>query len=220
MNPLLEHLRFGIKIMEGLACLVGFLCWARLSPRFWKAFPVYLLLITCTEFAGWYLKSNGISGSKYLYQFFAIPLQFLFMQFLYHHNLKPQFKRLVIWLFFFYVLSFVIEYIVIRDSSWIWMSFSQMIGAVSILVLAVTWYIQLLQSEIADGYRQDMFFWVNLGLVIFYVGTIPHHATVSFLYKKHLSLAMLLYWLFVIFNYVMYALFITAFLCSRKPRPS
>jgi hypothetical protein len=218
MNELFYQLRFGIKIMEGLACITGFLCWARLSPRFWRSFPFFLLIITCCEFAGWYMNGHGIKGSKAMYSYFVIPLEFLFMHFLYYKNLPHYFKKTVISLSVIYVLALITEQVFLKDVKWIWLSMSYSVGNITLLILGIIYFLQLANFDTITNYKRQTFFWVNLGLMFFYVATLPYYAMFKTLYETEAELFKALSWVAVILNYVMYGTFIIGFLCSRKER--
>lgn len=203
--------------MEGLACITGFVCWARLSPKFWKAFPVYLLIITCCEFAGWYMNSHSIyRPAKWMYSYFVIPLEFLFMHYLYYHILSNGFRKTVIALSALFLISFGVEYILLLKINWVWMSLTYITGSVTILILSVIYLLQLISNARVTTYKKEPFFWVNLGLLLFYVGTFPYYATASYLYKVNQNLFWILSWTMVILNYIMYSFFIVSFLCFRK----
>ena len=213
MNDFFYHLRFGIKIMEGLACITGLLCWARLYPRFWRVFPVYLLIITCCEFAGWYLNGHGIKGATTMYNYFVIPLEFLFMHFLYYKNLPKYFHKTVFAFSLIYIMAWGFEFVFLQHTKWIWLSMSYSIGNITILILGIIYFLQLLKSEKLVAYKKQIFYWVNLGLLIFYVGTFPYYALFNTLVQTEPELFMTLSWLEVILNYIMYGFFIIGFLC-------
>jgi hypothetical protein len=208
-------LKFGIKIIESLACITGFICWARLYPRFWRIFPVYLFIITCCEFAGWYMNGHGIKGAKAMYSYFVVPLEFLFMYFLYYKNLPKHFHKTVFALSLIYILFWGAELIFVQHTKWIWFSMSYSVGSIIMLILGIIYFLQLLKSEKLLTYKKQIFFWVNLGLMLFYVGTFPFYATMSVLYNEAPNLYAFLYWMSKILDYVMYIFFIIGFLCNN-----
>lgn len=203
--------------MEGLAALTGFLCWKKLFPKYWRAFPFYLLLITCFEFTGWYMNSHGYKPqAKMMYSYFVIPLEFLFMYFLYSKCLNKIFHKILFIFFISFVLSFFTEYLILRGMKWDWMSLTYMTGSITILILSVLYVLQLIAIDKVIHFRHDLFFWVNLGIMLFYVGTFPYYVTANYLYKINVNMAWVLSWMVVILNYIMYTFFIIGFLCSRK----
>jgi hypothetical protein len=218
-EALFSQIRFGIKIMEGLACITGFLCWARLYPRFWRGFPFYLLIITCCEFAGWYMNGHSIfKPARLMYNYFVIPLEFLFMHYLYYHSLSKEFRKTVVSLSVIFILTFVVEYVLLINVKWIWMSLTYATGCITILILSVIYFLGLIRNEKVVMYIKEPFFWVNLGLILFYVGAFPYYVTINYLYKINVPLFYTLSWLSLGFNYLMYLFFIVAFLCFRKPQ--
>lgn len=212
---LFENFRFGIKIIEAAACLVGFVYWQKLRPTFWRFFPVYLLIITCCEFAGWYMMQHGITGQKIMYNYFVIPLEFLFIHFLYYKNLPEKFHKIIIAISFLYFFCWLAEQIFLKHVKWIWLSMSYSVGNITILILGIIFFLQLLQSEKLLAYKKQIFYWVNLGLMLFYVGTFPYYAMFKTLYETEPNLFYALSWMGVLLNYAMYSFFIIGFLCMN-----
>lgn len=211
------NLRFGIKLIEALACITGFVVWARLYPRYWRLFPLYLLIITCCEFAGWYMYRHSMGKeAKLMYSYFVVPFEFLYMYYLFYKNLVPAFSKIVFVVSIIYVIALLSENIFLQDKSWIWLSVSYSIGCACLFILITIYFLQLSNSSAITRYREEPFFWACMGLSIFYVGTFPFYAMPTGLAAKNLSLYMLLSWLVVIFNYAMYAFFIKGFLCHKR----
>lgn len=203
--------------MELAACITGFICWKNLKPSYWKVFPFYLLFIVIAEFTGWYLSSHHLFAySKILYNYLIVPSEFLFMFYLFYHSLKEKYKITVLLLVFLFFSATIVEYVILKKTTWLWMSLSFAIGAISMLVLAVIFFLELLTSESIIHFAKQPFFWVCFGITLFYVGTFPYMSTISFLYKSNINLAWLLSWVFVLLNYIMYLFFIKAFLCFKK----
>jgi hypothetical protein len=201
--------------MEGLACIVGLLNWPRLLPSFWKYFVIYLGIICCCEFIGWYMVNQHIKGSTLMYNYFVIPLEFLFMHFLYYKNLPMRFQKTILVLSTFYTLSWMVEQLFLKEVKWIWLSMSYSVGNITILVLGIIYFLQLLEAEELISYKKQMFFWVNLGLMLFYIGTFPYFAMKKTLYETEPNLFKILSWITVFLNYAMYSFFIIGFLCTN-----
>ena len=217
MDELYIQLRFGIKLMESLACITGFMMWARLTPQFWKSFPLYLLLIVGCEFTGWYLYGHGYNKqAKYLYNYFVIPLEFFYLFFLFFKILNPAFRKIVAGACFFYALLFLIEKTILIKTNWIWMSASYSVGCAGLFVLITIYFLQLANSDTIKKYRSEPFFWVCLGLAIFYAGTFPFYAMPKTIANNNPDLFMFFSWLIIVCNYIMYSLFIKGFLCHRE----
>jgi hypothetical protein len=217
MDDLYLQLRFGVKIMEGLACIAGFWVWARLKPAFWKSFPVYLLIIVCCEFAGWYMNKHGIfKPAKFMYSYFVIPLEFLYMQLLFFKILPNSFRKTVVGISLMYIVAFFAEQFFLKNSKWLWLSGSYSIGCVTLFILCTIYFLYLHQSEKSILVKKEPFFWICLGLVLFYVGTFPYYSMPKNLDQFNEKLYYIFIWLLVILNYIMYFLFIIGFLCFRK----
>lgn len=213
---LFDKIRFGIKIMEGLACIAAFASWAKLRPGFWKTFPFYLLIIVCCEFAGWYMNKNGLyKPAKSMYSFFVVPLEFLYAFFLFYMNLAGRYKKVVLSLAGLYIVSLLAENILLQHKKWIWLSASYAVGCIGLMVLITIYFLELIIRDVKNKYTTELFYWVCLGLVVFYVGTLPYFTMPRNLYYNNQPLFWVLNWVFVILNYVMYSLFITGFICCK-----
>lgn len=216
MSVFFYDLRFGIKFMEGLACITGFLCWARLKPSFWKTFPVYLLIITCCEITGWHLTKHGLKGGKNMYQFFVVPLEFLFFYFLHYRNATGLYKKLVAVLSLFYILIFAIEIVLPKSTGWVWMSLSYTSGNIFLVLFGLIYFLNLYKTQSLINYRRLPFYWVNIGVLLFYAGTLPYYTLFASLYKTQTNIMIILAWASVILNYIMYSSFIVSFLCHKQ----
>lgn len=216
MEEKFQIARSGIKYAELLAAAVGFVYWRKLRKGYLRAIPVYLLLLFCCELFGHYLRLNHPpNAQKHFYNYFVVPGEFLFVHYLYYQFLDRPLRKYVPIFSVLFLVAMVVEAILVRQINWQWMSLSYLTGGVSILILATLYLLQLVSDETVVRLNQNFFFWVNLGLMLFYVGTIPYYATVGFLYKIQPQLAWLMVWMFVVLNYLLYSFFIVGFICFR-----
>ena len=219
MEELFLNLRFSIKLTEALACITGFVFWKRLSPRCWKSFPVYLLVITLCEFAGWYMNNNGMSRQgKYMYSYFVVPLEFFFLFYMYLNMLPKVFRKTVFMLAGIFLLAFIAEYMLLLNTKWVWRSLTYVTGIVSVLILSIIYLLSLISRERVIQYKKEPFFWVNLGVLLFYVGSFPYFATLNYMYKANISLFWVLAFAMVVLNSMMYLFFTAGFICFRNRR--
>ncbi len=148
-----------------------------------------------------------------MYNFFVVPMEFLFIHFLYYKNLPKYFRATVLSLSVIYLVFWIAEYFFLKHFNWVWLSTSYNAGCITILILGIIYFLQLLKSEKIVVYKKQIFYWVNLGVILFYVGTFPYYAMLKTLYETEPQLFAVLMWWPPLLNYVMYGFFIKGFLC-------
>src|SRR5215813_6505504 len=104
------YFRWGLNLLELMACITGFFYWKKISKNYWRWFPVYLAVLFVTELAGKYvlyiLKDKELNAQ--LYDYFGIPLQFLFFFWLFYKSADSSKQKRAAWIGgVFYVLCFL-----------------------------------------------------------------------------------------------------------------
>ena len=209
----LQHL---IKYMELAAAVTGFIYWKKLKKNYYKWFPVYLAIIAACEFIGYLLKLKAIAGNKELYSYFVIPLEFLFFHWMYYKTFGKKGKTVVLICSALYLLSFVAENFIIQGTNLFFFSLSYSIGNITLLVLIIIYFLDLMKSQRIIVFYKDLFFWINSGLVLFYLGTFPYYGLFNFLVKENYDIFIGLTWAMVILDLLMYLFFIIGFIWSKQ----
>ena len=94
-------------------------------------------------------------------------------------------------------------------------SFAQALDQKFVIVLMLIFFINFSKSDAILKYQSSMMFWVCIGLMIFYVGTLPFYGLRTTLYHldKHFFYV---YWnIQFVLNYLMYTLFAVAFIWGK-----
>jgi hypothetical protein len=211
----LQHL---IKYMELAAAVAGFMYWGKLKNSHFKWFPVYLAIISACEFTGYMLIQKGIAGNKQLYTLFVIPLEFLFLHWFYYRELNRQGKRIAISCSILFVFSLAAEVFLLKESKNFFFSLSYSIGNITLLVLSITYFVDLMKSVRIVTFYKELFFWVNVGVILFYLGTFPYYGLFNLLVKEQYNVFISLTWAMVILNNLMYLLFVTGFIWGKPKR--
>ena len=211
----------GLHILEAAACLTGFLVWKKIKNTYWKWFAVYLLVIILIEGAGWVLNAYDpeMKAAAKLFRYFGMPVQMLFFYWLFYKEFRESSrKKLPIIAAAIFLVAHL--YDLIADHSlekWI-NSFSYTVGNVLLAGLVLVFFFKYIQTERILTFRSDMMFWVCVGILVFYVGSLPYFGLYNILVKKENIHILLVYWYFqMAFNYIMYSCFTIAFLWG-KPR--
>ncbi|HRI25979.1 MAG TPA: hypothetical protein PLZ45_14975 [Ferruginibacter sp.] len=191
MNPLITVL----DIFEGIACITGFVYWKRVRNSYWRWFPFYLAAIVINEVTGVYLLhvKRNLSLNTALYSYWGIPLQFFFFFWLFHRyfkeaGIKTKWPPLAAAIYGICWLSDIFSWPDLYYLSQVKLyfdSFSYTIGNIGLLVLLLIFFLRFSKSDEVLHYRSSRMFWVCLGLLIFYVGSMPFYGIRTTLYYQY-----------------------------------
>jgi hypothetical protein len=211
-----------LNALEITACVTGFLNWKKIRSSYWKFFPVYLAIIIIAEFIGKYLKYMGLARANLgLYNYFVIPLEMLFFTWLFHKAFTQTiFRRLPTAAACIYIACWLADTFVIPKGSYTWISsFSYTAGNVLLLVLILTALYKLAAGNDIIFIKTNMVFWVCMGLLVFYLFSLPFYGMGNYLYNRYRNIYTSYAHIIYILNYIMYILFTIAFIWG-KPKSS
>ena len=217
MNTI-ELFKLILNCFEATACLVGFLYWNKIKHSHWKYFPFYLLIIVLAEFIGKYLNHSGHNDLKVgLYNYFVIPLEILFFSWLFYMEFREKkYRRVSLLMGCIYVVTWLLEMFVIsKGNNWWVQSFSYTVGIIVLIVQLLLFLFILATGDDILYIRSNMMFWVCLGLFIFYFCTLPFFGMGNYLFNHFKNIYFGYAYAIYILNYIMYSLFITAFIWGR-----
>ena len=205
-------LRETIVWIEFAAAVVGLLYWPKLKNSYWKWFIIYLCIIFVVEASSkWGLKNNP-TYRVYLYDFFGIPVQFLFFYWLY--AVKSLKNNFLFWLcVVLYAISFLPYFTLFAKESIVY-SLSYTVGNVLLMLLVFLEIFKQIKSEKILLFRSNFMFYINIGIMLFYIGTLPFFSFYG-LILKDLQFWTSYYIFFMVANHIMYLLFISAFVWGK-----
>jgi hypothetical protein len=203
-----------ILLMELLAAIVGLIYYPKLKNTYWKWFVYYLVAIFCLEaFSEWGM-SNASSFRRYYFDFFVIPLEFIFMYWLYAYQSLQ--RKKMFWIFTsIYIGSFIPHLFYLNEVRMI-NSLSYTLGDLLLLILVIKEYFKQLQSDNILNFKTNKMFYINAGVMLFYIGTLPLFAFDKFLYENAKNIWQYYYTFFLIANCVMYGLFAVSFVWGKQ----
>lgn len=202
--------------LELLACITGFLYWKRIRYSFWKWFPFYLAYIVLSECAGYYLNFKENYDLKIaIINYLVIPVEFIFLHWLYLKNASTlKRKRIVVTGMIAYVLSLAVDCIFFQKKG-LSFSFSYSIGNLSLLIIVIAFYIQLATSNEVIHFKKKQMFWVSLGLLVFYLGSLPFFGLLGLVFSKYYDTYVSYAYVMLLCNCIMYLLFTISFIWSK-----
>ena len=191
---------------------MALLHWPKLKNSYWKWFVTYLCTLFLIEaFSKWGLKNNP-SYRAYLYDFFGIPIQFLFFYWLY--AVKSLKNSGLFWMcILLYSLSFV-PYFMLFSKGSIVFSLSYTVGNVLLMWMVFLEIFKQIKSEKILLFRSNFMFYINIGIMLFYIGTLPFFSFYGLILKNE-NLWLSYYIFFMVANHIMYLLFICAFVWGK-----
>lgn len=181
-----------------------------------KLLPIILFLTMITEYLGYYLKDvvYDIPLNKFIYNlYYLIHFSFffyIFMRMIENDRFKKNIKigLVIFWLFFLSDLVFA----GIFQSSF---ARTYIAGAAILIFCIILYYISILQSSLVLVIKNDLLFWVSVGLFLFYIGYIPIKIIKTWFYKPDSFFEFLLVIQFSLII-IMYLFFLTGFLWMKK----
>lgn len=211
-------LRFGLNFFELLACVTGFIVWAKIRHTHWKWFPVYLAIIVLVEGTGKYIfyVIEDPALNVNVYRYFGLPVQFLFFCWLFRQYLKnykeknwPLFGAII------YIICWIGDFLYFNKQVFVFQSFSYTSGNIVLLVLIILFFVKFMNSDEILKYRSSMMFWTCIGLLVFYLGSLPFYGLWNTLRSNYFDIFNT-YWIIQIsLNYLMYLCFTIAFIWGK-----
>lgn len=212
-----DILRLVLNFFELLACIVGIACFKNVRNNYWKWFVVYLTVIVFAELLSEYLLMIKHLPNQWIYTWFVIPFEFLFFFWLYFQYFKNTSYRNQLFLLVTtgYLTCYIVDMVYLRKLQFAFSSFSYMAGSIFLLVLIIIFFIKLIRSNEILEYKKDMMFWVSVGLLIFFLGSLPFYGlwnTLRYNYPNGFNT----YWIVQIgFDFIMYIFFALAFIWGK-----
>lgn len=178
--------------------------------------PFILLFTVLTEFFGGYLKvvysdvfSNVIIFNVYYLIYFTFFF-YLFMKVIEEKRFK-RYIKICIAVFWIFYLSDLVFTDIFDDS----FTRSYIAGASGLIFCIILYYISILQSSLVLIIKNDLLFWMSVGLFLFYIGYIPIKIMKTWFYESDNFFSLLLIIQFSLII-VMYLFFLIGFLWMKK----
>lgn len=205
--------------MEGIAAFTGIIMFKRVKKTFWRWFVVYLLLIFLTEISGEYIYTvlEEYEWNTNLYTWWAIPLQFLFFCWLFfRYATRNTDKWVSVACALAYTAAFVADMVWLQDVQFAFTSFSYMTGNIILLLQIILFFARFTASNDILHYRQSQMFWVCMGLLVFYLASLPFFGLRNNLWKYHKTLFIHYWRVQTCLSVCMYGFFAVSFIWNKK----
>lgn len=206
-------LQSGMRLSEGIAALLSIVYYKKIKATHYRYFSFFLIIIFCCEIFGKY-GGEYISYPKNLfYNYFVIPLEFIFLYWLYaYQSLK---KKYLFWGFsLMFALAYIPNELYFLKNKHIF-SFNYTFGSLLLMFLVIMEYYKQINSDNILNFAKNRMFYINLGVTLFYIGTLPFWAF-YFQLLEHRPIWNLYFSYFLMSGIVMYLLFASSFIWGKQ----
>lgn len=202
-----------IVFSEFIAALFAVLNFKKVGNTYWKWFVFYLVFIFCAEFFSMFVLETYTNFKKYYYNYLIIPVEFIFLYWLYACKSLLN-KQLFAACSIIYCFCLVL-YVVVFDSFSSISSLNYIIGTLLLMILIVLEFKQQIKSDKIIFFKENMMFYINFGIILFYIGTLPFYAFNEVLYQKSGSIWIVYSNITLLSCSIMYFLFAASFIWGK-----
>jgi len=204
-----------MRTSEGIAALASILYFKKLKGSYYIYFSFFLIFIFCSETFAKYLASSASVSKIIFYNYFVIPLEFIFFYWLYAWKSLNK-KKLFFIFTTLYLLSFIpheLYFNVLKNK--VIYSFTYTFGSLLLMFLVVMEYYKQINSDNILHFAKNRMFYINIGVTLFYIGTLPFWSFYFQLYE-HREIWDLYFNYFLMSGIIMYLLFASSFIWGKQ----
>ncbi len=211
MNTIQEILDQLTLVCEIIAAIVALAYYPKIKNTYWKWFVLYLVFIVLESII---LKYFDLKKTRmYIYDFLIVPIEFFFFFWLYAiQSLK---RKNLFWIFCsIYFLSYL-PHLFYTEAYKTINATSYIVGCLLLFVLVILEFHKQIISEDILLFKQNKMFYINVGVTLFYIGSLPLLAFFENLYKNENTIFMVYFTYFLSSSNLMYLLFAASFIWGK-----
>jgi hypothetical protein len=205
-----------LNLCELLALFTGIAMYRKTQFTQLKNFTFLLGFIVCSEIIGkLYILLTDATTNKPWYDYFVIPIVFV-AYYLGYRNLaaSSKDKKVASIACATYLAVFVLEIILKRKDALF--SFSYVLGTLLLLIVVLRYLFQCIQSDDIVGIKLNPYFYISIGLLMFYIGTFPFYGLKNYLWTSYKVIGQEYWYVAMTLNCIMYCMFTYSFICSKQ----
>lgn len=182
MGLTIDIIRNSVRYTELISAVVGSIYFYKYRHTVLKYFLILLWYITITEFCGYYFRkykflvhisNDGVVYNLWLYNLLEI-VTFGILYYIFFKSLKTTIYKL--WtkiLAIGFVLLTIVNWGFLQNFILEWSEFPNIYGSLTLIIIILFYFIELLQSDKIILFHRNLLFWISVGLLLFYAGTLP-----------------------------------------------
>lgn len=208
-----------LNISEIIAAIVATIYYFKYRKKNLKFILIILWLSVFTEYLSIYMYENKVLMYNGKNNYWLYNIMYPLWKFLY---LYIYFNALNIKAYKNWVKSFMMLYLIALCINWIFLqnflrdleSYSRIFGCLLVSISAIFYLLELLRSDKIIVFHKKTLFWISIGLMLFYSGSVPFIIMRDFYsdYDYIHNIFLVRY----ILGIVMYLLFTFGFIWSKK----
>jgi len=208
-HPELQKL---LLTLEYLCGFVGILYAFKIRNSYWIGFALYLIILAVNDYFVEDIAALLKMSKQNYYAYVILPFQFIFFYWLY--ALKSLNNKGLFLLFtVLYLASFIPIELYLMPLKVVY-SFNYVVGTFLLMLLVFLEFKKQIQNDNILSFKTNKMFYINLGIMIFYVGTLPFFGLYNLLIKQ-LDIWNAYYIYFLVSNCIMYLLFTASFIWGK-----
>ena len=194
--------------------IIGIINFKKFKNSYWKWFVFYLALIfLCEAFAKWVMPFCCFAYKTYFYSFFVIPLEFLFLFWIYCYQ-SLHLKKLFWVSTCVYFITFIPHLFIFESVLEVVYSLPYAMGNLLLLFMVLLEFNKQIKTDNILLFKKNMMFYINTGVMLFYIGTLPFFIFYGYMLK--VPVIWNNYYIFcMIANSIMYLFFIAALVWGK-----
>lgn len=214
-----------VRYSELIAAITGTVFFYKYKNTSLRYFLYLLWYITLTEFAAWFsfkyaikalifFDKNGVGFNWWMYNLLRF-ITFNTLFFVYYKYLKTSsYKKWIKIFSIVYIIVSIVNWSFIQNFAFSNSELPRIIGSVFLIISVLFYFVELLRSDKIVIFHKLILFWISVGLLLFYTGTIPFflkindYALISGIHR--------LFLIVYILAIIMYLTFTFGFIWSRK----
>lgn len=213
MGDFQHFLQSGMIFAEGLAALASIIFFKRIKGSHYRCFSIFLIFIFCCETFGKFAENYFSYPKNLFFNYFVIPVEFIFFYWLYaYQSLKN--KKLFFAFSAIFLLAFIPNELYFIKNKQIF-SFNYTFGSLLMMFLVIMEYYKQVNSDNILNFARNRMFYINLGVTLFYIGTLPFWAF-YFQLLEYMEIWNLYFSYFLLSGIVMYLLFASSFIWGKQ----
>lgn len=200
-----------LLVSEVVAGVIAILKFKKFRDSYWKWFVFYVAFIGISELFCAFALDGHDDFRTYYYDFFVIPIEFLVLYWLYCY--KSLGRKKLFWIsVIIYTLS-LFPYLFFEGNNVV-NSFNYIVGTFLLSIMICLEYYKQMRTDDILKFRQNMMFYINTGVGLFYIGTLPYFAFNNLLWKDKIIFYNYCIF-FMVIDILMYVLFSIAFIWGK-----
>ncbi len=201
--------------VELSTAVIAFLHYKKLKEKKLGSFPLFLLFVFCGEMFAFFLACKY--RTNVLFHNVFTTCQIVYYLLLIRHQLSSKkSKKILLGMTLGFVLLSILNALYVQSIPEELMSYAFTVGCFLISVWLVYFFYELILSNDMPDYPKKPFFWIGLGLFIFYICNIPFMSIYNYLSNNYPVIFVAYFSIIEFLNYMMYTCFIIGILCTNR----